>query len=85
MSHIEAEDPHPRRRIPVEDSEMSYVDTAGDGPLASGSRASHVGLNAAAAVEDSRNRRISRCVQLDDGHRWGCPTSVVSQLRGIAP
>ena len=33
MSNISAEDPHPRKRIAVEDSEMSYVDTGGDGPL----------------------------------------------------
>ena len=33
MSKIAAEDPHPRKRIAVEDSEMSYVDTDGDGPL----------------------------------------------------
>ena len=31
MSEIPAEDPHPRKRIAVEDSEMSYVDT-GEGP-----------------------------------------------------
>ena len=34
MSTISAEDPHPRKRVAVEDSEMSYVDTGGDGPLA---------------------------------------------------
>jgi len=34
MSAISAEDPHPRKRIAVEDSEMSYVDTGGDGPIA---------------------------------------------------
>ena len=34
MSVISAEDPHPRKRIPVEDSEMSYVDTGGNGPIA---------------------------------------------------
>lgn len=34
MPNISAEDPHPRRRIAVEDSEMSYVDTGGDGPIA---------------------------------------------------
>lgn len=33
MSDIPAEDPHPRKRVAVEDSEMSYVDTGGDGPL----------------------------------------------------
>jgi haloalkane dehalogenase len=33
MSDISADDPHPRKRIAVEDSEMSYVDTGGDGPL----------------------------------------------------
>jgi len=33
MSTISAEDPHPRKRVAVEDSEMSYVDTGGDGPL----------------------------------------------------
>jgi haloalkane dehalogenase len=33
MSQISAEDPHPRKRVAVEDSEMSYVDTGGDGPL----------------------------------------------------
>lgn len=32
MSSISAEDPHPRKRIAVEDSEMSYVDT-GEGPI----------------------------------------------------
>jgi haloalkane dehalogenase len=34
MSAISAEDPHPRKRIAVEDSEMSYVDTGGEGPIA---------------------------------------------------
>ena len=34
MSVISAEDPHPRKRIAVEDSEMSYVDTGGNGPIA---------------------------------------------------
>lgn len=34
MSTIAADDPHPRKRIAVEDSEMSYVDTGGDGPIA---------------------------------------------------
>ncbi|MDH3656362.1 MAG: haloalkane dehalogenase [Myxococcales bacterium] len=34
MSTISAEDPHPRKRVAVEDSEMSYVDTGGDGPIA---------------------------------------------------
>jgi haloalkane dehalogenase len=34
MSKISAEDPHPRKRIAVKDSEMSYVDTGGEGPLA---------------------------------------------------
>lgn len=33
MVDIPAEDPHPRKRVTVEDSEMSYVDTGGDGPL----------------------------------------------------
>jgi haloalkane dehalogenase len=33
MTEIAAADPHPRKRIAVEDSEMSYVDTGGDGPL----------------------------------------------------
>lgn len=33
MSRIAAEDPHPRKRVAVQDSEMSYVDTGGDGPL----------------------------------------------------
>jgi haloalkane dehalogenase len=32
VSAISAEDPHPRKRIAVEDSEMSYVDTGGGGP-----------------------------------------------------
>jgi haloalkane dehalogenase len=34
MVAISAEDRHPRKRIAVEDSEMSYVDTGGDGPIA---------------------------------------------------
>ena len=34
MSSISADDPHPRKRVAVEDSEMSYVDTGGDGPIA---------------------------------------------------
>lgn len=34
MSMISAEDPHPRRRVIVDDSEMSYADTGGDGPIA---------------------------------------------------
>lgn len=34
MSTISAEDPHPRKRVTVEDSEMSYADTGGDGPIA---------------------------------------------------
>lgn len=34
MAPIAAEDPHPRKRVAVEDSEMSYVDTGGDGPIA---------------------------------------------------
>ena len=34
MTEIVAEDPHPRKRIAVEDTEMSYVDTGGDGPIA---------------------------------------------------
>ena len=34
MSVISAEDPHPRKRIAVEDSEISFVDTGGDGPIA---------------------------------------------------
>jgi len=33
MSLISAEDPHPRKRIAVEDSEISFVDTGGDGPI----------------------------------------------------
>jgi haloalkane dehalogenase len=33
MSEISAEDPHPRKRVAVEDSEISYVDTGGDGPV----------------------------------------------------
>ena len=34
MLPISPEDPHTRKRIAVEDSEMSYVDTGGDGPIA---------------------------------------------------
>lgn len=34
MRMISAEDPHPRRRVIVDDSEMSYADTGGDGPIA---------------------------------------------------
>ena len=34
MRAISAEDPHARKRVAVEDSEMSYVDTGGDGPIA---------------------------------------------------
>ena len=34
MTSVAAEDQHPRKRIAVADSEMSYVDTGGDGPLA---------------------------------------------------
>jgi haloalkane dehalogenase len=34
MVAIPAEDPHPRKRVAVEDSEMSYVDTGGEGPIA---------------------------------------------------
>lgn len=34
MGDISSDDPHPRKRIAVEDSEMSYVDTGGDGPIA---------------------------------------------------
>jgi len=34
MVAISAADPHPRKRIAVEDSEMSYVDTGGEGPIA---------------------------------------------------
>jgi len=34
MSTISAEDPHPRKRVAVEDSEISYVDTGGSGPIA---------------------------------------------------
>jgi haloalkane dehalogenase len=33
MREISADDPHPRKRIDIEDSEMSYVDTGGDGPI----------------------------------------------------
>jgi haloalkane dehalogenase len=33
MVDISAVDTHPRKRIAVEDSEMSYVDTGGDGPM----------------------------------------------------
>jgi len=32
MSSISPEDPHPRQRIAVEDSEICFVDTGGDGP-----------------------------------------------------
>ncbi|MBW2376971.1 MAG: haloalkane dehalogenase [Deltaproteobacteria bacterium] len=34
MSAISAADPHPRKRVSIEDSEMSYVDTGGQGPIA---------------------------------------------------
>jgi len=34
MATISAEDPHPRKRVAVEGSEMSYVDTGGEGPIA---------------------------------------------------
>jgi len=34
MVTISAADTHPRKRVAVEDSEMSYVDTGGDGPIA---------------------------------------------------
>jgi haloalkane dehalogenase len=34
MVTISAADTHPRKRIAVEDAEMSYVDTGGDGPIA---------------------------------------------------
>jgi haloalkane dehalogenase len=34
MVAISAADPHPRKRVAAEDSEMSYVDTGGDGPIA---------------------------------------------------
>jgi len=34
MTAISAEDTHPRKRVAIEDSEMSYVDTGGDGPIA---------------------------------------------------
>ena len=34
MDTISADDPHPRRRIGVDDSHISYVDTGGDGPIA---------------------------------------------------
>jgi len=34
MSAISAADPHPRKRVSIEDSEMSYVDTGGEGPIA---------------------------------------------------
>jgi haloalkane dehalogenase len=34
MVAISAADPHPRKRVAVEDSEMSYVDTGGEGPIA---------------------------------------------------
>lgn len=33
MSSISAEDPHPRKRVAVDDSEISFVDTGGKGPL----------------------------------------------------
>jgi haloalkane dehalogenase len=33
MNAISAEDRHPRRRVTVEDSEISFVDTGGDGPI----------------------------------------------------
>jgi haloalkane dehalogenase len=33
MGDISADDPHPRKRIAVEDSEMSYVDTGAEGPV----------------------------------------------------
>ncbi|MGB8332707.1 MAG: haloalkane dehalogenase [Polyangiales bacterium] len=32
MISISSEDPHPRKRIAIEDSEISFVDTGGDGP-----------------------------------------------------
>jgi len=34
MPNIAADDPHPRKRVAVDDTEMSYVDTGGDGPIA---------------------------------------------------
>ena len=34
MVAISAADAHPRKRVAVEDSEMSYVDTGGEGPIA---------------------------------------------------
>ncbi|HET6418310.1 MAG TPA: haloalkane dehalogenase [Polyangiales bacterium] len=34
MTTVSAEDPHPRKRVAIEDSEMSYVDTGGSGPIA---------------------------------------------------
>ena len=34
MPDISPEDPHPRKRITVEDSEMAYVDTGAEGPIA---------------------------------------------------
>jgi len=34
MVATSAADPHPRKRVTIEDSEMSYVDTGGDGPIA---------------------------------------------------
>ena len=34
MPDVSPEDPHPRKRIAVDDSEMSYVDTGGEGPIA---------------------------------------------------
>jgi len=33
MMSISAEDPHPRKRVAVDDSEISFVDTGGDGAL----------------------------------------------------
>jgi len=38
MTAISAEDPHPRERVAVEDSEMSYVDTGSDGPIDTATR-----------------------------------------------
>jgi len=34
MPDVSPEDPHPRKHIAVDDSEMSYVDTGGQGPIA---------------------------------------------------
>jgi len=34
MPEVSPEDPHPRKRIAVDDSEMSYADTGGQGPIA---------------------------------------------------